>query len=81
MVCSLQQKGYLASTLVALFGFLPSKVFSSEENRQRWNEIAAETLEQAPEGLRKQLECQIKWFNDEASAEGEYVPWYACPSF
>ncbi|KAI0630490.1 GMC oxidoreductase [Trametes polyzona] len=70
----LQQKGYLASTLAALFGFLPSKVFSSEENRRKWNEIAAETLEQAPQGLRKQLEYQIKWFNDEASAEGELIP-------
>ncbi|KAI0724007.1 alcohol oxidase [Cerioporus squamosus] len=68
------QKGYLTSALAALYAFLPTKAFASDDQMAKWQTMAAQSVQEAPQGLKKQLELQLKWFLDSASGEGEVIP-------
>ncbi|KAI0672994.1 GMC oxidoreductase [Trametes maxima] len=68
------QQGYLSSALAVLFGFLPSRLFSTEEQLNDWKQKATVLIADAPVGLKKQLELQIQWFLDAESAEAEILP-------
>ncbi|TFK86053.1 GMC oxidoreductase [Polyporus arcularius HHB13444] len=68
------QKGYLTSALAAVYAFLPTKAFATDEQMAKWKEMATHSVEEAPQGVKKQLETQLKWLFDPASAEGEIIP-------
>ena len=69
--CSKTQKGYLTSALAALYAFLPTRAFATDEQMTKWKDMATKSVQEAPQGLKKQLEFQLKWFLDPASGEGE----------
>ncbi|KAI0636746.1 GMC oxidoreductase [Trametes polyzona] len=67
-------KGYLTSALASLFGFVPAKTFATEDQLRDWKARALATVQDVPDGLKKQLELQIQWFLDPNSAEAELLP-------
>lgn len=72
--CSSKAKqGYLTSALAALYSFLPTKSFATEDQIKRWREVASQAVQDAPPGLKKRLDIQLKWLSDPSSPEGEYV--------
>ncbi|KAI0707691.1 GMC oxidoreductase [Earliella scabrosa] len=68
------RKGYLTSGFSSLFAFVPLRVWTTEEQRDRWKTMAHQSIEEAPQGLKKQLEMQLQWLSDPSSAEGEVIP-------
>ena len=70
---SKSRKGYLTSGFSSLFAFVPLRVWTTDEQRDRWKTMARQSIEEAPQGLNKQLEMQLQWLSDPSSAEGEYV--------
>ncbi len=75
-VCNLhsqQRQGPLSAPPLSVVAFFPSVTFMSPEQRQKWKEGALAAMQDAPEGLRKQYEVQIRRFADPSSPEGEYV--------
>ncbi|KAI8989658.1 GMC oxidoreductase [Trametes punicea] len=66
--------GYLSTGLVSAFGYLPAQCFASEEQLAQWKEKALAVAKDAPPGLRKQLDIQIRFFLNPESAEAELLP-------
>ncbi len=65
------QKGYLSSALATILGFVPAKALASDSQVRKWKEMGENAMLAAPPGLKKQLELQMKWLDDETSAEAE----------
>ncbi|KAI0780704.1 GMC oxidoreductase [Trametes elegans] len=68
------QRGYLSSAHLSFMGMVPAKAFFSDEQSQKWKDEALARAKDAPQGLRKQLELQIRWFSDPQSVEAELLP-------
>ncbi|KAI0647276.1 GMC oxidoreductase [Trametes meyenii] len=68
------QQGYLSSALAILFGFLPAKAFTTDEELKAWEKKVSEAIDSASSGMKKQLQLQAKWFLDPESAEAELLP-------
>ncbi|KAI0709492.1 GMC oxidoreductase [Earliella scabrosa] len=68
------KKGFFATVAAALYAFVPTKQFATDEQLQEWKEKAAKSAQAAPPGLKKQIEKQIEWLADPSSAEGEISP-------
>lgn len=65
------QKGYLSSALATILGFVPAKALASDAQVRKWKEMGENAMLAASPGLKKQLELQMKWLDDETSAEAE----------
>ncbi|EIW60103.1 GMC oxidoreductase [Trametes versicolor FP-101664 SS1] len=68
------QKGYLSSALATVLGFVPAKALASDDQVRKWKEMGENAILAAPPGVKKQLELQMKWLDDETSAEAELIP-------
>ncbi|KAI0672992.1 GMC oxidoreductase [Trametes maxima] len=70
------KKGVYSSAMATLLGFLPLKSFATMEQIHRWKAATEEAIRTASTaGIRKQLELQLRWLDDDASAEGELIPY------
>ncbi|TFK84290.1 GMC oxidoreductase [Polyporus arcularius HHB13444] len=69
-----QRQGPLSAPPLSVVAFFPSETFMSPEQRQKWKEGALAAMQDAPEGLRKQYEVQIRRFAAPSSPEGEIMP-------
>ncbi|KAI0709499.1 GMC oxidoreductase [Earliella scabrosa] len=68
------KQGVLSTTPAALCAFIPPKTIATEERLQQWKEKAAQSVQNAPPGLKKQLELQLQWLLDPSSAVAELAP-------
>ena len=65
------QQGYLTSAFSSLYAFLPLKTWATDEQMEKWKRMALQSLQEAPQGRKKQLKTQLEWLSDPSSAEGE----------
>ncbi|KAI0743800.1 GMC oxidoreductase [Daedaleopsis nitida] len=71
---SKKQGPMIAVAAASSYSFIPASTFMSMRQIEKWTNGAQAVKEQAPAGLQKQYDTQIKLFRHLASAEGEVMP-------